>query len=223
MERVAEPELMLDTRQALAYARANFEQPHQHFVTLLSSRLPNLPSRARAVDLGCGPCDITLRVARAFPGWTLDAIDASPTMLDLGRRSVGEAGLEARVRLHELYLPSATAPRAAYDVLLSNSLLHHLKDPSVLWSTLQAWSRPGAAAFVMDLARPKSEEVVDALVNEYTRGEHPLLKRDFKNSLSAAYTTAEVRRQLQSLGLSDFSVETVSDRHFIAWGTLGSS
>ena len=35
MKRVIEPELMSDKEQAIAYANANFEEPHNHFLELL--------------------------------------------------------------------------------------------------------------------------------------------------------------------------------------------
>ena len=36
MKRVLEPELMSDKQQAIAYANANFEEPHNHFLELLN-------------------------------------------------------------------------------------------------------------------------------------------------------------------------------------------
>jgi hypothetical protein len=47
-----------------------------------------------------------------------------------------------------------------------------------------------------------------------------LLRRDFYNSLLAAYRTDEVRAQLEIAGLGHLESETVSDRHFIVWGRL---
>ena len=35
MQRVPEPELMSDEDQAMAYANADFEEPHNHFISLL--------------------------------------------------------------------------------------------------------------------------------------------------------------------------------------------
>ena len=39
-------------------------------------------------------------------------------------------------------------------MIFTNSLLHHLADPAVLWSTIRDWSNPGCKVFVMDLLRP---------------------------------------------------------------------
>ena len=107
MDRVPEPELMLYEEQARAYASADFAEPHSRFVALLKERLPQLPSAGRALDLGCGPGDISRRFARSFSDWTVDAVDGSPAMIELGRRMTVEAGLaiEEAPELHELLEP----------------------------------------------------------------------------------------------------------------------
>ena len=78
MKRVPEPELMLGEEQARAYAEADFREPHDHFVHLLRQKLPELPAEGRALDLGCGPGDISRRFARAFADWNVDGLDGAP-------------------------------------------------------------------------------------------------------------------------------------------------
>lgn len=219
MKRVPEPELMDDAAQAQAYARADFREPHARFVRLLRARLPNLPKAGAALDLGCGPADVTLRVARELPGWELDAIDGARAMLDLGRAAVRAAGLAARVRLAQVRLPGGRPPRAHYRLLFSNSLLHHLAEPAWLWDAVKRHAAPDAAVFVMDLRRPVSQAAARGLVERYAADEPELLRRDFLRSLGAAYTDGEVRAQLVAAGLP-LVVEPVGDRHWIAWGTL---
>jgi len=122
-------------------------------------------------------------------------------------------------RALELRLP-APPPDARYELLFSNSLLHHLADPSVLWTTLRLWGSPGAAVFVMDLLRPASRTDAESLVERHASGEPDVLRRDFLHSLLAAYRPDEVRAQLGRAGLADLRIETVSDRHFVVWGAL---
>ena len=220
MDRVPEPELMLGVEQALAYAYADFAEPHSRFVTLLKERFPNLPSSGRVLDLGSGPGDISCRLARAFPAWKIDAVDGSPAMLELGRRRVVEAGLTSRVQFHELILPVDKLPHDSYVLVFSNSLLHHLRDPMVLWSTVRR-QQPATDVFVMDLLRPSSQSETDALVDQYAKDEPEILQTDFFNSLLAAYETVEVESQLKSVDLSHLNLEVVSDRHFIVWGRIG--
>lgn len=219
MERVPEPELMQGDEQARAYAAADFSEPHERFVALLARRLPDLPESAVAVDLGCGPGDIAFRFARVFPGWQVDAVDGSEPMLALGRDAAVTRANAGRVRFHLRHLPGAKPPSASYALLFSNSLLHHLADPGVLWATLCQWGEPGAAVFVMDLLRPASRDAARSLALLYADGEPEILRADFFHSLCAAYRPDEVRAQLAAAGL-ELEVEVVSDRHWIAWGRL---
>lgn len=219
MERVPEPELMLDAEQAHAYASADFDAPHRFCIDVLGRRLPDLPARGRALDLGCGPGDVTLRLARALPDWRIDALDGSPAMLDLARVAATKAGI-ASVAFHALVLPHGEPPQPPYELLFSNSLLHHLADPAALWSLLPRWGRPGSSIFVMDLLRPASGVEVRMLVEQYAAAEPEVLRRDFANSLRAAYRPAEVGEQLGRAGLAHLSVEIVTDRHFIVFGRL---
>ncbi len=71
----------------------------------------------------------------------------------------------------------------------------------------------------MDLLRPGSPAQVAELVERYAADEPEVLRRDFEASLCAAYSDTEVREQLEAQGMSTVSVEVVSDRHWIAWGT----
>src|SRR5262249_52310099 len=144
MERVPEPELMLDEEQALAYARADFAEPHRRCVELLLEKHPDLPPTGRALDLGCGPGDMTMRVAAALPAWTIDAIDGSRAMLALARAAAAEAGARSRVRFREAVIPRDEMPGREYDLLFSNSLLHHLVDPLALWSAIDRHGKRGS-------------------------------------------------------------------------------
>jgi ubiquinone/menaquinone biosynthesis C-methylase UbiE len=220
VKRTPEPELMDDPAQARAYAAADFAEPHERFVALLRARLPGLAPSGRALDLGCGPGDPTLRLARALPRWQIDGVDGSPAMLALGREAAARAGLAARVRFHEARLPEAKPALAAtrFDLVFSNSLLHHLGHPAVLWDAVRRFAAPEAAVFVMDLLRPESVEAARALVAQYAAQGAEVLRRDFFHSLCAAYRPDEVARQLEWAGLGALRIEIVSDRHWIAWG-----
>ena len=220
MDRVPEPELMLEEEQAQAYATADFAQPHSNFVALLKEKLPNLPGSGHALDLGCGPGDIARRFVQAFVAWTVDAVDGSPAMLDLGRRTTVATGLASRIRFHELILPVDSLPRESYMLIFSNSLLHHLQDPGVLWSSIGRWAQRGSDVFIMDLLRPSSRSKAQLLVEQNAADEPEILRADFFNSLLAAYRPAEIQSQLQSAGLGHLNLEVVSDRHFIVWGQV---
>ena len=53
----------------------------------------------------------------------------------------------------------------AMTLIFSNSLLHHLHEPMVLWNAIKN-AKGCPAIFVMDLMRPESEDEVAALARE---------------------------------------------------------
>jgi len=211
---------MDELEQARAYAEADFSQPNEHFVALFEEQFPG--SRAGTLlDLGCGPGDIALRLARRNPGLQVDGLDGSRPMLDFGEaRLHNEPHLAARVRFMQGILPGAQLPRDRYDAVVSNSLLHHLHDPLVLWRAVLRHGAPGAAVFVMDLYRPDSAAAAAAIVETYAGGEPEVLKRDFYNSLCAAFDPTEAREQLAGCGLGMLDIRAVSDRHMVVAGHL---
>ncbi len=217
MKRIPEPELMNDLAQARAYAGADFEAPHNQFIELFRQAFPDYDGQGTVLDLGCGPADITLRFARAYPACTVHGVDGAPAMLQQGRLTVEAAGLADRITLLEGHLPGASLPLPQYDAVISNSLLHHLAEPQVLWDSIRRHARPQAPVFVMDLRRPDSVEAAIQLVKTYAGDEPVILREDFHRSLLAAYTVEEVAAQLQAAGLA-LAIRVVSDRHFIVHG-----
>jgi len=219
MQRVPEPELMDDAEQAAAYARADFSEPHDRFVALFGDHF-GAGVGTTVLDLGCGPGDICRRFARAYPDCRLHAVDASQPMLELGRRDSEAQGLRSRIRFIRAHLPAAELPQQNYDVILSNSLLHHLVQPETLWQSIRHFGHAGSQVFVMDLLRPDSVEQAAYLVDTYAVNEAEILRQDFFNSLCAAYRPNEVVDQLSTQGLEELRIEVVSDRHFIVFGCL---
>jgi len=218
MKRIAEPELMDSDEQAAAYAHADFELPHSMFIQQFRDTFSAERITGHVLDLGCGPADISIRFAKAFPECTIDAVDGAKQMLKYGHIAVEAAGLAQRIQLIHGYLPGAALPRATYDVIISNSLLHHLHDPLVLWRTVRTCAKAGAPVFIMDLKRPHSTDQAREMMEGYTAGEPEVLKQDFFNSLLAAYTVDEVQAQLEQMGLNHLSVQAVYDRHLIVAG-----
>lgn len=217
MERVLEPELMEDEAGALAYAQSDFSEPHNEYVAHFKRLFPNFRGRLIA-DLGCGTADPTIRFARAHREVVIIGMDGSDAMLRLGRKAVLEAGLMPQIVLEKRFLPDHGQPYNWFDAVISNSLLHHLPDPNVLWESAVYIARPGAPIFVMDLTRPDNESDAERLVELHAKGAPELMARDFYNSLLAAFTPEEVRTQLNQLGLTHFQIETPSNRHMLIYG-----
>lgn len=218
MKRVLEQELMDDVAQARAYARADFTEENQGFVDRFHDHFPDWTG-GHMVDLGCGPADIPIRFLRAFPRARVTAVDASRPMLDLATEAVAKAGLANNITLCcERFQTLALAEQA--DALLSNSLLHHVPNPLQFWFRMRQLAKPGACILVMDLLRPESPEAAQSLVKQYAADEDPILKRDFYNSLLAAFTEDEVAAQLAEMNLSRLLIDVPDDRHWVVGGVI---
>jgi SAM-dependent methyltransferase len=126
-----------------------------------------------------------------------------------------------RVHFIEGLLPGAPIPGMPFAAIISNSLLHHLHEPRVLWETVLRHASPGTKVYVVDLFRPQTRADAEKLVNEYASGEPDVLRRDFYNSLCAAFEPPEVEAQLAETGLAGLAVDIISDRHLAVHGILG--
>jgi SAM-dependent methyltransferase len=221
MKRVPEPELMDDPEQALAYTEADFSAAHGARVEIFRSLYPGLDVQGAALDLGCGSGDVLLRFARAFPKATFFGLDGSRPMLELAQRAIDlEPPLQTRIKLRFGIIPQGPVPAQPWSLIMSHSLLHQLHHPEVLWSTIKECGAPGCAVFVADLRRPPSEVEARRVVSVTSKDEPEILRRDFFNSLCAAFEPDEVREQLAQSGLGSLQVRVHDPFHLTVHGIL---
>jgi len=211
---------MNEPEQARAYAEADFSEPHTMFVEKFAECFPADDVRDYVLDLGCGPADISIRFAKAYPGCKIHGVDGAQQMLLQGDKAIKKAGLSERIKLFEGLLPEINLSKESYATIISNSLLHHLHQPEVLWNCVKQFGAKGTKIFVMDLFRPDSKKVTSELVDIYSGDEPAILQQDFFNSLCAAFLPEEVEAQLQASGLAQLRTEVISDRHMLIFGTL---
>ncbi|MFL0737623.1 MAG: trans-aconitate 2-methyltransferase [Prochlorococcus sp.] len=229
MQRLPEPELMNDPLQAKAYADADFSCEDEGFICRLQEYLVGLgkiPAPGNLIiDLGCGPGNISERLQGLWPLSDVLGIDGSQAMLDLARQrqrksAVDLQGLSYRcANLCSLVSGAADLSSSAV-VVVSNSLLHHLHKPHLLWDAIKHLAAPGAVVFHRDLRRPLSSEQVIELKNKYMHNSPSILIRDYLASLHAAFTLKEVQFQLHHAGLDQLKVIEVEDRYLEVFGTM---
>lgn len=215
LERTPEPEYMDLPEEAQAYAAADFSDVNSAFVDRLCELAPeNAP--CWAIDLGAGPGDIARRMAVRRPDWRIAAVDVSRPMLAYAQRTRANTVWPLCCDVKRLPFPDHFA-----DVLMSNSILHHMPAPLPLWREMLRIGRPGALVFFRDLARPESADAAAAIVARYAADESELLREEYYRSLLAAFTVQEVREQLDCLGIGEkLTVEMASDRHLDVHGAL---
>ncbi|PJZ47040.1 methyltransferase domain-containing protein [Leptospira brenneri] len=218
MIRIPEPELMDDPIQAESYAKADFETAHSFLVRKFQDRLPLRFIPESILDLGCGPGDMSSRLYSQFPNANFTFLDGSEFMLDLCKKRMGTLVSEKRKNKIQFKkeLIQDFVPESPFDLIFSNSLLHHLHDPFDFWAGVQRSIHEDSFIFISDLMRPDSLTNANQLIERYANNEPEILKRDFYNSLLAAYRIEEVKEMLEIVRLdSKLIVEPVTDRHWI--------
>ena len=215
--RTPEPELMNEPQQVQAYAAADFESSDQALVECIDQLL--LDSGRRfvpgdcLVDLGCGPGNISERLARHWPTCAVVGVDAASQMIETAESSRRRAGM-ARERLRYVLAPLPWHGLQSHATLIvSNSLLHHLHDPQKLWSCLRPLAGDQCLVLHRDLRRPSTAMAVDQLCERYVADAPEVLQRDYRASLQAAFTVEEVKAQLRDAQLDHLQVRELEDRY----------
>ena len=223
MQRVPEPELMDDADQARAYAAADFTAGDQQTIALIRALVSENAtgvSPARVIDLGCGPGNITLRLGEVFPEAEVIGVDGADAMLKLARARA--SAQDCRVQFLECPLQRLNdSPLVGTaDLIVSNSLLHHLHQPDLLWLLTRTLARPGCRVLHRDLRRPASPAELDRLQRRHLPDAPQVLINDFRASLAAAFEPEEVESQLQNAGLTRLTVVEEDDRYLVVSGLV---
>ena len=231
MERFPEPEIMSNRLQALAYAQADFDSSDSSFVLELEKYLlrfsKEIDSKTVIVDLGCGPGNISERISLRWQEAKVIGIDGSEEMLKIAnkRKSMNQSkninkGVDYLLMeistLNEAFINT----KIKADIVVSNSVLHHIHSPNKFWLTIKKISKPGAITFHRDLRRPSSIREAIALKKKHLSSTSRILQEDYIASLKAAYNIEELKEQLKTLTFQYLEVKELNDRYLDVFGIL---
>jgi ubiquinone/menaquinone biosynthesis C-methylase UbiE len=211
LKRVPEPELMDDDSEVDAYAGAA-AQPYleaidrsfvEHAGRLLGAGAGGVAGRA--LDIGCGPGQIPILLARRWPALKITGLDAGAVMIERARRDAAAAGLQIDFEVFRLGPQGESRlpyDDATFDLVMCNSTLHHLADPGGLLDEVARVARPDGAVLIRDLLRPPAP-VYGLHVRVFGRHYGGEMRRLYEASVRAAYTAAELRTMLTASKLND--------------------
>ncbi len=213
--RVLEPEAMDSPAEVLEYDAMDHRQVNAQFVgDFLCAHGPN--RGGLILDVGTGTARIPIALAQADPQARILAVDISPNMLARAVANIAQAGLAERIRCLRgdiKHLHHAVG-RAQFEAVVSNTIIHHIPEPTDAIRAMKERTAPGGTLLVRDLARPASLSELDRLVLIYACHETPRARDLFAASLHAALTLDEVRQIVRTLGLPSDCVIMSSDRHW---------
>ncbi len=211
LERRLEPEVMDSAEEALDYDSMDHTEVNQRFVADL---LAAGEVSGNVLDLGTGTAQIPIVLCQQQPDCRVMAIDLSIEMLDLGRYNIEAEGLIERITLDHVDAKDLPYEDDMFDTVISNSIIHHVADPTTVLSGAVRVVRAGGLLFFRDLMRPADEQTVERLVETYAGCENDHQRQMFADSLRAALTLEEIRTLVQQLGFAAESAQATSDRHW---------
>jgi ubiquinone/menaquinone biosynthesis C-methylase UbiE len=231
--RVLEPEVMDSPDDARDYDSMDHRAVNQRFVEDLlaifsetEQRITGAPQSALSgsedqeprlldvLDLGTGTAQIPIEFCNRYPDVRVMATDAAISMLELANYNIEVAGLRDVIQLAHVDCKKLGYPDAMFDVVMSNSIVHHIPEPDSIFSESVRVVRPGGLLFLRDLARPDDLSTLEKLVQTYAADCNEHQRQLFTDSLHAALTIDEVRDIVVSLGFAPETVQMTSDRHW---------
>jgi len=244
LPRTLEPEVMDDEQDAIEYDQMDHSAVNQTFVADLLAfaaiSFQDFGSVGRAshpwqedgatdtdseeqepafslgdvLDVGTGTALIPIELCRRHPYCRVMATDMATSMLNLAVYNVSVASMDSRITLNQVDAKKMVFQDEYFDVVISNSIIHHIPEPSEVFREMDRVLRPGGILFVRDLLRPGDLATLETLVLTYAGSETEYSRKLFSDSLHAALTLDEVRQQVAQFGYSSDAVSQTSDRHW---------
>lgn len=211
LDRVLEPEVMDSAAEARDYDAMDHSTVNRIFV---ADFLKVWNGKGAILDVGTGTAQIPIEFCRQSPVGEMVAIDLAEHMLALGRENVRKASFEKRIRLEKINGRRMPYGDGSFGAIMSNSIVHHIPEPKLVFAEMIRVAAPGATLFVRDLLRPADRSALDKLVQTYAGNDNDHQRKMFAESLHAALTLDEVRALVAVHGFSPETVQQTSDRHW---------
>ena len=214
--RVLEPEVMDESDEAEAYMDAAAQE---HLAALDASWVERVLAfgprgAARVLDIGTGGGQIPAMIAARRPAWRIWAVDRAHAMLAAGDVALGGARVAARraARRFGLALAQADAralpfPDGSLDLVISNSLLHHLADPAPVLDEIARVAGRRGRVLLRDLRRPPRWRF-ERHVAWHGRHYRGTMRRLYEDSVAAAFTPVELASVLEATALREARVRS---------------
>jgi ubiquinone/menaquinone biosynthesis C-methylase UbiE len=211
MDRILEPEVMDTWLEATAYDAMDFVVVNTAFA---ADAISLDPSAIKILDVGTGTARIPILMCQQQPQYLITGVDLAQSMLIIGRSNVEAAGLNQRIRLERVDSKRMPYPDLEFDMLISNSLVHHLPDPLSFFGEIKRLVKPGGAILIRDLIRPENDRIVNEIVEKIAGDYNPHQRQLFYDSLKAALTLDEVQALIDRIKLPNVKLTQSSDLHW---------
>jgi arsenite methyltransferase len=158
------------------------------------------------IDLGCGPCNLLIKLADLNPRAKFLGIDLSKGMLEIAKDKIRDSGLDNITLMNDDISNISSIPAESADVIISSMCLHHLPTREVLEKTLAEMSRilkPQGKVYLYDFGKVKRTETIEFFLSTVKNG---YVEEDYRNSLYAAFSLGDFNEVTQKYFGSRLSV-----------------
>ncbi|MBD2667337.1 hypothetical protein B6N60_04729 [Richelia sinica FACHB-800] len=212
MLRHLEPEVMDSWEEATAYDAMDFSEVNMAFAQQTITLGP--PQQALVLDAGTGTARIPILICQMRQKWQIVAIDLAQNMLQIAGKHIQTHNLQQQIKLEFVDAKCLPYKDQQFDMVISNSLVHHLPHPLVFFQELKRVLKPHGAILIRDLFRPANEESLNLLVASMCEDFDQDQKKLVRDSLCAALTVEEVTDLVTQVGLQGVHIYQSSDRHW---------
>lgn len=224
MQRIPEPLLMTDKDQCSEHVTAHdFRTPvRQGFVEWVFA---TTPMYGKIADLGCANGEVLIDMCRADYDvkprpirhaaikFNIVGFEGSSLMLEYANLAISHNNLQSRITTENLLFENIT--QNDFDVTISSLTLHHQHNPLTFWDTVKRITKPSGRVCVMDIIRPSTESDVDQMVKNNAGDQSEPYQQNYKNSLMAAFSLAEIQQQLEASGLGHLKMGTIPNGELV--------
>ena len=231
MERVPEPELMEKKEQVISYDEADFSEGEVNLINQINHYLLrkniSLGKKDLIVDLGCGPGNISEKLAIKWPNTEVVGIDGSKEMILRAEYNKNVSTNKKKLK-NLIYICSDIKdiksnnflPKKRISLLVSNSLIHHITNLEDFFNTIRSLSSNVTVNFHKDLKRPFNEKTALELKAQCSTKYNEILTNDYYASLKASYTFKELKNFTLENDLSSLDVFEDGDKYLIVYGNV---
>ncbi len=231
MERIPEPELMEKKEQVISYDEADFSEEEVNLINQINQYILRknifLNKEDLIVDLGCGPGNISERLAMKWPNTEVVGIDGSKEMI-LRAEYKKEISKNKKNLKNLSYVCSDIKDiksinfflKRDISLLVSNSLIHHITNLDDFFNTIRSLSCNTTVNFHKDLKRPLDEKSAEELKLQCSIKYNEILTNDYYASLRASYSFKELKNFTLENNLSSLDVFEDGEKYLIVYGNV---
>ena len=204
-ERVPESEVMQTQEEALGYEQTASNPYLDRIDNQFVDHVLSMGIVGTILDLGTGPGQIPIKLAKREPRISVIGVDMSKEMLKLANERAQREHVSSRVDFILASANSIPVASGSIDLLICNSTLHHFSNPVQVFNEAQRVIKKDGVAYFRDLRR-RSRLLHGLHVAFFGRNYKGLMRKSFADSVRAAYTRPELRQHIANSNLSNARV-----------------